>query len=314
MATRDDSDTSVVRIVICWRLVDFTGNCLAIRAQSRSSASHTAFSIASVTVAWQWIDNTGHILTDDTFFPRGQSVTSSVFAELDYGVTERLAATVAVPFVFAKYTGQLPPFSGLERDACRCWHQSFQDFSLAARYRLGDEFWALTPQVRAVIPSHDYPYRGEAVVGPNLNQVLLGISGAWRFAPALPKASIQAGYTFALVEKAGEDLRANRSNVSTSFGYALTRSLYVHGGALFQKTHGGLTAFDLGVAPPDQRAQGDRLLKMRYWHLNGGLSYSAGFADLFFAVEPYVWGRDTHDGIAYTIGSTWYFDFSRRTP
>jgi hypothetical protein len=283
-----------------------------------ASAAAQAFTppprVGSVTVAWQWIDNTGHILTDGTFFPRGQSITSSVLAELDYGITERLAATVAVPFVFAKYTGQLPPFSGLERDACRCWHQSFQDFSIAGRYRLGDEFWALTPQVRVVIPSHDYAYRGEAVVGPNLNQVLLGISGAWRLAPALPKASIQAGYTFALVEKAVEDLRANRSNVSTSFGYALTRSVYVHGGALFQKTHGGLTGFDLGVAPPDQRAQGDRLLKMRYWHLTGGLSYSAGFADLFFAVEPYVWGRDAHDGIAYTVGSTWYFDFSRRAP
>ena len=42
--------------------------------------------------------------------------------------------------------------------------------------------------------------------------------------------------------------------------------------------------------------------------------YSAGFADLFFSVEPYVWGRDTHDGIAYTVGSTWYFDFSRPAP
>ena len=28
MATRDDSDISVVRIVVCWRLVDCTGNCL----------------------------------------------------------------------------------------------------------------------------------------------------------------------------------------------------------------------------------------------------------------------------------------------
>ena len=280
-----------------------------------ASAAAQAFTppprVGSVTVAWQWIDNTGHILTDGTFAQRGQSVTSSVLAELDYGITERLAATVAAPFVFAKYTGQLPPFSGLERDACRCWHQSFQDFSIAGRYRLGDEFWALTPQVRVVVPSHDYPYRGEAVVGPNLNQVLLGVSGAWRLAPALPKASLQAAYNFALVEKAGEDLRANRSNVATSLGYALTRSLYVHGGALFQKTHGGLTAFDLAVAPPDQRAQGDRLLKMRYWHLTGGLSYSAGFADLFFSVEPYVWGRDTHDGIAYPVGSTWYFDSSR---
>jgi hypothetical protein len=37
-------------------------------------------------------------------------------------------------------------------------------------------------------------------------------------------------------------------------------------------------------------------------------------ADLFVAVEPYIWGRDTHDGIAYTAGSTWYFDFSKRKP
>jgi hypothetical protein len=284
---------------------------LLVPASTAAQAFTPPPRVGSVTFAWQWVDNTGHILTDGTFLPRGQSVTTSVLAEVDYGVTERLAATVAVPFVFARFTGQLPSRSGLERDECRCWHQSFQDFSIAGRYRFGDDFWALTPQVRVVIPSHDYPYQGEAVVGPNLNQVLLGISGAWRLAPALPKASIQAGYTFALVEKAVEDLRPNRSNLFTSFGYALTRSLYVHGGALFQKTHGGLTVVELLGAPPDQKAQGDRLLKMRYWHLTGGLSYSAGFADLFFSVEPYVWGRDTHDGIAYTGGATWYFDFSK---
>jgi hypothetical protein len=48
------------------------------------------------------------------------------------------------------------------------------------------------------------------------------------------------GYTFALVEKATDELRSNQSNLFTSLGYALTRSVYVHGGALFQKTHGRL--------------------------------------------------------------------------
>ena len=282
-----------------------------------ASAGAQAFTppprVGSVTLGWQWVDNTGHILTDGTLFPRGQSVTTSLMVEVDYGVTERFAATVAVPFVFARYTGDLPPFSGLERDACRCWNQSFQDLSIAGRYRFGDEFWAITPQVRFVLPTHDYPYRGEAVVGPNLQQLLLGIGAAWRLAPVLPKASIQAGYTFALTETV-EDVRPNRSNLTTSFGYALTRSLFVHGGALFQKTHGGITAFGLAVAPPEQAAQADRLLKMRFWHMTGGVSYSTRFADLFFSVEPYVWGRDTHDGIAYTVGSTWYFDFSRPKP
>lgn len=283
-----------------------------------ASAAAQAFTppprVGSVTVAWQWVDNTGHIFSDGTLFPRGQSVTTSLMAEVDFGVTERFAATASVPFVFARYTGELPARSGLERDSCRCWNESFQDLSVAGRYRFGDEFWAVTPQVRYIHPTHNYEYLGEAVVGPNLRQLLLGISGAWRLAPVLPKASIQAGYTFALVETV-EDIRPNRSNLTTSFGYALTRSLYVHGGALFQKTHGGLTVLDLIVgAPPDQAAQADRLLKMRYWHLTGGVSYSTRFADLYFAVEPYIWGRDTHDGIAYTVGSTWYFDFSRSKP
>ena len=264
-----------------------------------------------MTLSWQWVDNTGHILTDGTFLPRGQSVTTSALAEVDYGVTERFAATVGIPFIFAKYTGGVPAISGLERDNCKCWNSSFQDFSFAGRYRLGDEFWALTPSARVIVPSHGYAYRGEAVAGQNLRQLLLGITGAWR-TPALPKASVQGGYSYAIVQKPTEDTSANRSNLFGSLGYALTRSWYVHGGALFQRMHGGLTAFEVLASPPDQRAQADRLLKMRYWHVTGGVSYSAPFADLFFSVEPYVWGRDTHDGIAYTVGSTWYFDFSRR--
>ena len=293
------------------RLLARTIAVLLLPASAFAQAFTPPPRVGSATIGWQWVDNTGHILTDGTLFPRGQSVTTSLLAEVDYGVTERFAATLSVPFVFARYTGDLPPFSGLERDACRCWHESFQDLSFGGRYRFGDEFWALTPSVRYILPSHDYPYQGEAVVGGKLQQLLTGVNAAWRLAPVLPKASIQGAYTFALTEKVIGDTRPNRSNVTASFGYSLTRALYVHSGALFTKTHGGLTAFEVGAAPPDERSQADRLLKMRFWHLTGGVSYSAGFADLFFAVEPYIWGRDTHDGIAYTAGATWYFDFSK---
>jgi hypothetical protein len=273
-----------------------------------ASAAAQAFTpparVGSVTFAWQWIDNTGHIDSGGKILPFGKSVTTSVLAEVDYGLTERLAATVAVPFVFARYKGPNVPPSADGPDDCFCWHQSFQDFSIAGRYRFGDDFWGLTPHVRVIIPSHNYPYQGEAVVGPNLNQVLLGINGFWQLAAVLPKATIQAGYNFAVVEKAGDELRPNRSNLSMSFGYPLASSLYVHGGALLQKTHNGLPLFQARL---DQ--QGDRLLKMWYWHLTGGLSYSVGSTDLFFAVEPYVWGRDTHNGIAYTVGASWNFVF-----
>ena len=303
-------------MAVTWAARHSIGAAIAVLLSPASLAAQ-AFTppsrVGSATIGWQWVDNTGHILTDGTLLRRGQSVTTSLLVEVDYGVTDRFAATASVPFVFARYTGGLPPVSGLERDACRCWNQTFQDLSIGGRYRFGDEFWAITPQVRYVVPTHDYAYRGEAVVGPNLQQFLVGINGAWRFT-AHPKASVQGSYTYSVVEKAVADIRANRSYLTTSFGYSLTRSLYVHGGALYQKMHGGITAFGLASAPPDQLAQADRLLKMRYWHMTGGVSYSARFADLFFAVEPYVWGRDTHDGIAYTVGSTWYFDFSRPRP
>jgi hypothetical protein len=118
-----------------------------------------------------------------------------------------------------------------------------------------------------------------------------------------------------LVEKALEDLRTNRSNLHASVGYRLTRSLYVHGGALLLQTHGGLTFGQLLQAPDDQQEQRDRLVKVRYVHLTGGLTYSVNSStELFFAVEPYVWGRDAHDGIAYTVGVTWNFVFPGRAP
>ena len=160
---------SAPRRLLAWAIA-----FLLLPAWAAAQAFTPPARVGSVTLGWQWVENTGHVLTDGTFLPLGQSVTTSLLVEVDYGVTERFAATASVPFVFARYTGGLPPRSGLELDACRCWNESFQDFSIAGRYRFGDDFWAITPQVRYIQPSHNYQYQGEAVVGPNLQQLALG--------------------------------------------------------------------------------------------------------------------------------------------
>ena len=136
--------------------------------------------LAALTLAWQYVDNTGHRFSDGFLLARGQSVTESALLELEYGVTDRLSATAGVPYVFAKYTGALPPPSGLPVDACACWHSSFQDVTLSARYRLGTGTWAVTPVVRYLRPSHAYPYQGEAVVGRKLQEVQIGASAGAR--------------------------------------------------------------------------------------------------------------------------------------
>jgi hypothetical protein len=275
--------------------------------------------VGAVTLSWQYIDNTGHRLSDGYLRVAGQSVTTSADFELDYGVTDRLSATFGIPYVFAKYTGSLPPPSGLPVDACQCWHSGFQDFSLAARYRLGDDPWAATPVVRYVRPSYDYNYVGEASVGRNLQETQVGVSAGVRLVGFLPQASVQAGYMYSFVEKV-LDIPNDRSNGFVGLGYALTHRLFVHADGTWQRTHGGLRNGSVTGNPfflpgefntPALFAQRDRLGRSNYWHVGGGLSYSAGPVDVFASISKYVSGTDTHNGQAYTVGATWYFDLSK---
>lgn len=272
-----------------------------------------------VTLAGQYVQNTGHRFTDGYLRASGQSVTASLLLEVEYGVSDRLSASVGVPYVFAKYTGALPPPSTLPVDACRCWNSSFQDFSLAARYRFGGSSWAVTPTLRYDRPTHDYAYQGEAVVGRDLNELLLGVSAGTRLGGALSRASLQLGYTYAIVEKPLEDVPINRSNTAFEVGYALSSRLYLRATAAWQHTHGGLRAGSVTGVPfplPGELApsgserylQRDRVLRSRYWQAGGGVAYSLGALDVFASFAGYVWGRDAHDGQVYNAGVTWYFD------
>jgi hypothetical protein len=276
--------------------------------------------IGSITIAWQVIDNTGHRFTDGFLLAAGQSKSVSLLAELDYGVTDRLSATVGIPFVFAKYTGALPPPSRLPVDACQCWHSGFQDFSLAARYRFGRAAWGITPHIRYVRPSHDYPYEGEAVVGRNLREIQVGLTAGLRLEDLLPRASVQAGYTYSFVERPLAEISIDRSNGFLDFGYALSQRLFARAAGAWQRTHGGLLVGSPTGNPfplpgqlntPVRFAQRDRLISTQYWQAGGGVSYSVGDLDLFFSVMKYVWGRNAHNGQLYTLGSTWHFDLSK---
>lgn len=273
--------------------------------------------LGAFTIAWQYVDNTGHRFSDGYLAATGQSVTTSVLFETEYAFTDRLSATASIPYVFARYTGALPPFSGLEIDSCRCWHSTFQDLSLSARYRLGDDRRAITPVIRTVLPSHKYRYSGEAVVGRNLRELQVGVNTGFRLAQ---KTSLQAGYTYAFVERPISDISLNRSSFFADMGYAVSDRVFVHASAIGQRSHGGVRVgsptgnpfFPPGEVNSIERyAQRDRLQRSHYWHAEAGAAYSFGSMDVFVAYTKYVWGRDTHNGQAFTIGSTWYFDRSK---
>ncbi len=273
--------------------------------------------VAAFTIVWQYVDNTGHRMTDGYVLDQGQSLSTGILAELDYGVTDRFSATVGIPYIFAKYTGGPPPpgIPYLPVDSCNCWHSGFQDFAFTARYRFGDDPWAVTPLARYVLPSHSYNYQGEAVIGHDLQEFQLGAFASLRLVTLLPDANIQVGYVYSFVEKV-LGIPNDRSNTSFEIGYLFGRRFYVRAAGYWQVTHGGLRLGSVTGNPfpitgevntPELGAEHDRLLRDNYWRVGGGVSYSAGPFDVFASISKYVAGTDTHNGQAYTVGMTWYF-------
>jgi hypothetical protein len=280
--------------------------------------------VGALTLASQYYDDTGRRFTDASRLPVGRTETITVLLEADYGVTDRFAASLGLPYIFARYRGEQPPpfIPYVPADQCHCWHSTFQDFRLALRYRLGGDPWVVTPLVRYVRPSHDYNYQGEAVAGFDRQELSLGFDASLRLAGLLPRARVSAGYTYSFVERS-LGIPNDRSNGSVAIGYGITRRLFVHADGTWQVTHGGLRFGSPSGDPfyppgemstldtPDRLREFHRLFRNNYWQVGGGLSYSLGSFDLFAAFTKYVWGTDTHDGQAYTIGATWYFGGAR---
>jgi hypothetical protein len=297
------------------------GSFLAIAALPATVAAQ-AFTapqgVGSVTLGWQWIQNTGHRATDGIDNDLGDSATTSVLLDTEYAVTDRFSAGIGLPYTFAKYQG--PPFtplSGQPYDACLCWNSAFGDFSLTARYRFGGETWAVTPIVRIGQPSHDYPFRGEAVVGKQLKEAQVGVFTGLRLVELLPSATLQAGYTYAFVERAIDEISVDRSNVFVDLGYAVNRRLYVRAAWLWQHTHGGKrfgSPSGNPFPPPGELDDGpgwllenNRIRKVRDMQVVGGLAFAAGPVDLYASFTKYVWGRDAHNAYVFGTGATWYF-------
>jgi hypothetical protein len=277
--------------------------------------------VGSVSLFVQRIDNTGHRLTDGSLVPDGRSLSLAIYAEGRYALTDRFELSAGVPYVFARYVDPDPPppfFPFLPVDQCRCWHSSWQDVGVAARYRLinvKDTFVA-TPSISVGVPSHSYDYRGEAVVGRRLRELRLGIDVGLRLDAISPRLSLGGRYTYAAVERV-LGVPNNRSNVGLDAGVQVARSVAVRGSFMWQRTHGGLRVgaplLGEGLVPPgevntpDRLYEHDRLLRDNNLRLEAGVAYQLPSVDVFASYLAYASGTDTHAGRAVTVGVSWPF-------
>jgi hypothetical protein len=273
-------------------------------ADTRAQAWVPPAGVGVIGATYQSIDNTSHRLTDGSKLDGYDSVSRGVLLSVDYAVTDRFSFSLAIPYVGAKYLGPEPSFFDLPIDECRCWNHGWQDFGATARYNLVNGAFALTPSVSVGLPSSDYEYFGEAVLGRNLKEVRLAVDAGQRLDVISPRLSLSGRYTYAIVQRV-LDLPNNRSNISLSPAVLMSRRLSARGVLAWQRSHGGLRSDEFET--DEQWEQFDRLLRDNYFHLTGGVSYSFPAADVFVSFTHYVSGTDTHAGRALTVGMSWPF-------
>ncbi len=284
--------------------------------RARAQAWPAPAGAGSVTLTAQAIDNTGHFVTGGDLLPDGKSRNVSAVVDVDYALTDRLAFSIGLPYVFARYIGPGPTPTPVQSplDACRCWHSAWQDASASARYNVVTGTVALTPSMSVGVPSHDYEWQGEAVVGFGLRELRLALDGGVRLDAVSTRLALTSRYQYAFVQDVATlpEVANNRSNGSVAASYLVSERLSVRGGVSWQRTHGGLRYGSplpgADVPPPgdattDERVkQHDRLLRNHYWHLGAGATYSLARVDVFMSYLHFLSGTDTHSGRALTLG------------
>ena len=265
--------------------------------------------VGGVNVYFQNVNHTGHLLTDGSNLPGFDSQSRGLLIEIDYAFTDRFSITAGVPYVGSKYLGPLPSFFRVEIDDYSCWNHSFQDFGFTARYNLFNDAFALTPSVGYGVPTHDYPFVWEAVVGRNLNELRLAIDSGLRLDAISPRLSVSGRYSYAFVEEV-LDLPNDLSNAYLNVGWLFTQRLAESLDLLWQHSHGGLTSDDFFVGVPDEVfIQFDRILKDNSFHIGGSVAYSFTRIGLFANYIAFVNGTDTHLGRSVTVGVSYPFQF-----
>jgi hypothetical protein len=270
----------------------------------------------SVSFLYQNVDFAGHLNFRGERVPNGASHAHTFFVEFDYGLTDRVALSVGLPFVVSRYTGQ-----GLACPACAttqfefhqpflddgAYHSAFQDWRVELRYNVLQRGLFVTPIVGAVIPSHRYPNIGEAAPGRRLFELPVGVELARTLEPVIPRAYFQARYTYSFVQRE-LDIPLNRSNAFAEVGYEATRRLIVRAIGTWQRTHGGVEGFPEFHTDAALLENHDRLLADRNWRLGGGVVYSLSPTwDTSASVIRVMGGKFSHYGVGFTVIANWYF-------
>ena len=273
-----------------------------------------------VTITYQDTLARGHLFDDGRLVPGEQDLVHAhaFTSEIEWGLTDKIALNVALPFVAAKYRGNDPhPVNSRGEPKPiddGLYHGGAQDFRFGLRYGLKAGALAVAPFAEGIIPSHHYEGLGHAAIGKDLRAFLMGVSVGGFLDSVAPGLYFQTRLSYGVAQEVA-GIRPNRSSLDSEVGYFVTPRLAVRFLESLQITHDGLRI--LREAPPPDFADPqvvilvlnhDRLLQNTFLNLGGGVGFAlTDSLDMFAAVVGTVWGRNVHPHRGVTVGLNRHF-------
>lgn len=269
---------------------------------------HGAVSLAYQQLLVEW-----HSQFDGTRVQPGIITNRSVFLNLDYGLTDRLALSVGTPYKSNRFDVRTP---GGEHDPGKLeddhgetllddgrYHSGWQDLNVGLRYQWRQEPLAVTPYLAYGTPTRDYATFAHSAAGTGQWRLEAGIAIGKRFSPPLQNLYAQGSYGYAWMEAV--DRRVNHSTLNLELGYLLTPRLSVRVFVTGQKTHNGFDfPKEFQNRVDDHYFHHDQNLRNDFVNIGAGMNYQLNDRyGLFGSYGHTVWGENTHlVDYAITIG------------
>jgi hypothetical protein len=271
----------------------------------------------SVTTSYQYVTVTRHYDWRGGEWNRGHIRADSLTLGIEYGITDRLALSMNVPYVWSVYHGpyphQLPIDNGAE-------HATFQDYRMSLRYNIVRGRFMVTPFVGLVAPSHNYTYLAHSAAGRDLHEQTMGVNIGVPLDPdagrvpcgcVVPQLYVQGRYAYSFVERV-LGIPHNKSNVDVDAGYFVTPATVVRVLASGQKTHGGIGLDYLNLPPKGTPLFNyhDQIIADDYLNVGTGASYSVSESvDVFVIALRTIWGHNGHKmDLSFTTGIGYSFN------
>ena len=267
----------------------------------------------SVSVAYQDLFIATHTISDGSPGYPGTISTRSLFLTADYGLTDRFAINVSLPYKSSRFVGPGVHDPGtLDDDHGESfiddgdYHGGWQDLRVSLRYLWLDGPYKVVPFIAYGTPTHDYSTFAHAALGTGQNHLQFGVNVGHGFAPPAQNLYWLAGLSYSVMEKV-EDRRVNHGTLNLEMGYFFTPRLSASVLVTAQKTWNGFdypgdypNAHDEHFYPHDQNLRND--------FVNVGAVLGFQFDERYSAFVSYghtVWGENTHlIDHAWTMGVT----------